>query len=180
MTTLLTGLFDDAALFPPGNAPIEDAIRNHQRLKQSLGPVVGPFVVPARRLDELARLLTDGQSIDVSVVTSVSELISGAGAASRPVGRIRTVMAEISGIRDCNAQVAISTAREILGPDITIAVELDPIAPMESVLPALVDDRCRLKIRTGGLEARLFPTVNALVHAITTCVQHRLDRKSVV
>ena len=33
MTALFDGLFDDAALFPPGNAPMAAAVPAHRRLR---------------------------------------------------------------------------------------------------------------------------------------------------
>ena len=52
-TVLFDGMFDDAALFPPGDAPMAAAVPAHRELRDRLGSLVGPFVVPAPRLDEL-------------------------------------------------------------------------------------------------------------------------------
>jgi hypothetical protein len=45
--SLFTGLFDDAALFPPGDASMAAAVPAHRELRARLGDLVGPFVVPA-------------------------------------------------------------------------------------------------------------------------------------
>lgn len=51
---LLARLVDDAALFPPGNAPMADALRNHlQARTESWSGVVGLFLCNASRLPEL-------------------------------------------------------------------------------------------------------------------------------
>ena len=41
MTALFTGLFDDAALFPPGDAPMAAAVPAHRQLRARLGDLVG-------------------------------------------------------------------------------------------------------------------------------------------
>ena len=46
--TLFDGLFDDAALFPPGDAPMADAVPAHRELRERARALVGPFVVPGR------------------------------------------------------------------------------------------------------------------------------------
>ncbi|HEY9379419.1 MAG TPA: hypothetical protein VIQ02_20255, partial [Jiangellaceae bacterium] len=52
---LFTGLIDDAALFPPGNAPMPVAMHDHSGHRAAwYAPLVGPFLCPASRLDELA------------------------------------------------------------------------------------------------------------------------------
>ena len=51
MTALFAALLDDAALFPPGDAPMPAAVRAHRELRRDLARYTGPFVVPAARLD---------------------------------------------------------------------------------------------------------------------------------
>lgn len=64
------GLFDDAAIFPPGNAPMGVALRHH--LTRRAGPdarFMGWFVCSLGRLAELEAELADlGGPIEVSVV----------------------------------------------------------------------------------------------------------------
>jgi len=51
---LLRALVDDAALFPPGSAPMPAAVAAHPAHRSSwYGEVVGRFLCPASRLDEL-------------------------------------------------------------------------------------------------------------------------------
>ena len=48
MRALWSGLVDDAAVFPPGNAPLDVAVSGHRALRA--GPdadLVGPLLVPA-------------------------------------------------------------------------------------------------------------------------------------
>ena len=80
MTGLFDGLFDDAALFPPGDAPMASAVPAHRQLQARLGGLVGPFVVPAARLDDLVAHLDDGPAVDVSLIANEDDL---PGAAAR-------------------------------------------------------------------------------------------------
>lgn len=58
MPRLLAGLVDDAAVFPPGSASLPDALAAHRRHHASwYAGLVGPLLVPASALPDLARLL---------------------------------------------------------------------------------------------------------------------------
>ncbi|MFB9906472.1 hypothetical protein [Allokutzneria oryzae] len=51
---LLARLVDDAALFPPGNAPMADAVRHHlDSRSENWAGMIGLFLCPASRLPEL-------------------------------------------------------------------------------------------------------------------------------
>jgi hypothetical protein len=70
---LFTGLVDDAALFPPGNAPMPQAIAEHLVHRQAAyGDLVGPFVCPASKVADLLAELPDGVRVDVSLVFDVT------------------------------------------------------------------------------------------------------------
>jgi hypothetical protein len=54
---LFDGLVDDAAVFPPGLAPLEVAVREHlDRRSHPYAPYIGPLLVPATSAGELAKL----------------------------------------------------------------------------------------------------------------------------
>src|SRR4051794_33593513 len=74
MTALFAGLFDDAALFPPGDVPMAAAVPAHRQLMARLGDLVGPFVVPAARLAELTEHLGDGDPFGVSLIATAGDL----------------------------------------------------------------------------------------------------------
>lgn len=64
--------FDDAAIFPPGNAPIDVALKAHLARRASAdGRYVGPFVCDAACLPELRALLT--APLEVAVVSGTLE-----------------------------------------------------------------------------------------------------------
>ena len=51
MDALFAGLVDDAAVFPPGNASVPDAVRRHREHRAAwYAPLIGPLVVPDTEL----------------------------------------------------------------------------------------------------------------------------------
>lgn len=57
---LFAGLCDDAAVFPPGLAPLPDAVAAHnQHLDAWYAGLVGPLVIAATALGDLAEVLGD-------------------------------------------------------------------------------------------------------------------------
>jgi len=60
MTELFDGLFDDASSFPPGNAPLPEAVRLHREHRQAwYASLVGPLLVPAAGSRELLEIVAD-------------------------------------------------------------------------------------------------------------------------
>src|SRR4051794_26807891 len=50
--TAFVGLLDDAAVFPPGNAPLLDAVAAHREHRVSwYAPMVGPLLLPPEDVD---------------------------------------------------------------------------------------------------------------------------------
>ncbi|MGB7820416.1 MAG: hypothetical protein WBL35_16980 [Ornithinibacter sp.] len=69
---LLRGLVDDAAVFPPGNASLPDAVHGHRRHRAAwYADCVGPLLVPAAAHTELAEVVAGdpaGPPIEVGLV----------------------------------------------------------------------------------------------------------------
>lgn len=57
---LVRGLIDDAAVFPPGNAPLDVAIDRHLAHRASTrSDLIGPLLVPATSAEDLLALVAD-------------------------------------------------------------------------------------------------------------------------
>src|SRR5690348_6433606 len=90
---LFSGLFDDAALFPPENASMPDAVRRHGQHKHGwYGAAVGWFVCSASRLTELDEAAQHTRFGDVNLALTVPTGIADLTAA-------RTTAAEYGWIR---------------------------------------------------------------------------------
>ncbi|HRW02759.1 MAG TPA: hypothetical protein P5314_13375, partial [Tetrasphaera sp.] len=69
---LFASLFDDAAVFPPGNSPLDTAVAEHRRLARGFHrDLIGPLLLPPAAIPaalDLAGLadLTDPQDAETS------------------------------------------------------------------------------------------------------------------
>ena len=176
-TALFTGLFDDAALFPPGDAPMTAAVLSHQALQAGLGEFAGPFVVPAARLDELSASLGDGPPIRLSLIAAATDLPS---AAARVADDARLVLAglEVPVTADPGAaRTAVRAVQEVLPTGVPSAIEVPRSAARDDVLDVLAGTGIRAKLRTGGLEASQFPSPAELAASLSACIQRGIAFK---
>ena len=176
------GLVDDAAIFPPGNAPLHEAAADHvARRGEWWADLVGPLVVKDTDVP-----LLRGSPARLSVVVT-----GGAGQVAGPAGLCRKLGLELAGLeialRDLDdlpgnarrvvAAVDAARSEETLGEDVPVYVELPQTEPSVGWLAAadeLAAAELRLKFRTGGIEAQLFPTTPALAAWIDAA----LDRET--
>ena len=176
------GLVDDAAIFPPGDAPIHDAAAAHQaRRHEPYADLVGTFVVrdtdiPILRGTPLAlSVVVTGGAGQVAGAASLGRklhvAIEGLEIALRdpgdPLGAARRVVAAVDAAR----------AEGILDDHVPVYVEI-PAACSEPAWLAAADEVAaaehRLKFRTGGLEPHAFPTAPTLAGWIDAA----LDRET--
>jgi hypothetical protein len=182
-----TALVDDAAIFPPGNAPLEEAVPAHREHRAApYGDLVGPFVVSDTRLPDLARLVDpDGDPLLVTVV------VTGGAGAVEPAYRWATA----PGLEPAGIEVALRdlddlagsarrtvTAVDRLGVDVPAYLEppLLPGPPSRSWLAALDEVAgadLRLKLRTGGVTADAFPAEETVATAIDAALDRELPFK---
>ncbi len=169
-TGLFAGLFDDAALFPPGDAPMALAVPAHRELVARWGELVGPFVVPAVRVAELCEWLGDTDRLPVSLIAGAGDLAAAVqGVAIEP--RLRLAAVELPVVPDAGAAVhAVQTLHDVLPDSATAAVELPRTAARDEVLDALRGTPYRAKLRTGGVRAELFPSPAELADTLDACI----------
>ncbi len=192
----LARLVDDAAVFPPGNAHLPEAVTGHRASASSWhSDLVGPLVVGDQHLAELSRQPGAGGRADplpVSVVVS-----GGAGAiegAVRWAARAENLelrSLEIA-LRDDATGAIEHNARRILTAldQLVSAGELDDETPVYVEPPRLygapptpgwlgaLDEIAaaghRLKFRTGGPDPDAFPAA----HELAACLEAALDREA--
>ena len=123
--SLFTGLIDDAAMFPPGNASLERALAGHERHRTSwYADLIGPLLVPGGRLPELTELVA-GQSVPDPLAIGVIAP-DGVDAAAEAVviaassGRLEVVGLELlleraSDVRTDWARLSGGTRRRLVG-----------------------------------------------------------------
>jgi hypothetical protein len=190
----LLGLVDDAAVFPPGNAPLGAAVRDHTEHRAApYAGLVGPFVVGDRDLPRLAEEV----AFPATPALAVTVVVTGGAGAVEPAVRwaTRGGHLELRGIEVAiresdagdlapNAGRIVTAVDRLLDSgllDEEVAVYVEPPRlygeqPSASLLSALDEVAAmdhRLKLRTGGVDADAFPAAGELA----ACIGAALDRE---
>ncbi|MDQ6935169.1 MAG: hypothetical protein M3130_07785 [Actinomycetota bacterium] len=192
MPGFLQALVDDAAMFPPGNAPLDRAVAEHyQHRRATYAELVGGFVASDRVLPELLALLSTEPDEPASRIDLKLVVTGGAGAIEPAVGwatrseRIRLTGLEIA-LRDeedlahnARRMIAAVDALEADLADVPVYVEPprnqgSPTHGWLAALDELAARELRLKFRTGGVTADAFPGVEELAGWIDAA----LDRET--
>ncbi|GAA3663761.1 hypothetical protein GCM10022237_24770 [Nocardioides ginsengisoli] len=166
-------LLDDAAIFPPGNLPLDEAVAaHHAHLRAPYAGLVGPLVVSAAALPGLAGLpglpglaglagLAGAGPIEIAVVAPDAEAAAAAlaGAPDGAPGGVRVVALEVTDGTDL---------RTVLGDPagVTVFVEVPRDERRDAVIAELVGTPYRAKLRTGGVRADLYPDEAELAAAV--------------
>lgn len=170
---LFRHLVDDAALFPPGNAPMAAAVPGHLALRR--GPhagLVGPFLCPASRLGELRDQLDaagEGDVVDLGLIVDTG--LDGVGAAldaSSGDARLRVAMVEVP-VPAGSDLVAGARAALAQSGGHRLYVELPRTAGWLDALDVIAAAGQGAKFRTGGLRAELFPSNAELAAFVAAC-----------
>ena len=171
-TDAFAALLDDAAIFPPGDAPMADALRGHVRSRASSdGACIGLFLCSAGRLAELVQALpAEVAQLDLSLVLPGVGELEPALAAVAADHRLVLRAVELPGV-DVGAEAAVAALDELLPAGTLRYVEL-PLGPeLGEAAQAVAADGHRLKLRTGGLVASAFPSEEALAAGLSACVR---------
>jgi hypothetical protein len=163
--TLLAGLIDHAALFPPASMSVEDALAEDRRLRASRhGWIVGRFVVPASRLAELGNaelrltVVLDSPPTDDSRIEAV-EARPGVNLEGL-VGLADEVYAEIS-LADADPMPILE---RVAGLGLRAKFRCGPVAPSARTLGAAI-----AACRELGIP---FKATAGLHHALPTDGEH--------
>ncbi len=172
--TLFRHLIDDAALFPPGNAPMATAVPAHLDLRAGpLAGFVGPFLCPASRVAELLAVLPADRSLDIGLIVDTGlESLAAATATAQADARLRTVMVEVPIPPGSDLVAGAARAVDLLeqaAPDAHLYVELPRSAGWAAALDVLAGSGRGAKFRTGGLTQELFPSDAELAAFVLAC-----------
>ncbi|HEX9983394.1 MAG TPA: hypothetical protein VGF69_09020 [Thermoanaerobaculia bacterium] len=152
LSVLLEGLIDYAGLFPPAKLPMEEAIRNYERYRESgRSWALGKFVVPATLTAEVPA------NIPLSVIAEVDAI--------PPRFRVLEMKASTE------AEIA-RIAEQTEGR--TVYVEVSDVG----LIDAISQYELRAKIRTGGLTTDAFPTASAIANFMRTCRDYSVPFKA--
>jgi hypothetical protein len=167
---LLHELVDDAALFPPGNAAMPDALPSHRAHRsEKYSGLLGPFLCPASRISELTRELSAETTMRLGLIfdTGVAGLPQALEAVAAD-DRLKLEIVEIPLPKDADL---VDAARVVLAalPDVTSYVELPRMPGWEAALELVAEAGRGAKLRTGGLVAEAFPTEAEVADFMLAC-----------
>jgi hypothetical protein len=163
-------ILDDAALFPPGDAPAERAVPAHiEHRRSARAPYVGPFIVPASRVAEVAILAADAvrDRLDLALTfsggpdTVADTLVHAAG-----LDHIRVTAVEVAIPASLTVSAAMSTLAAGVPESVHAFVEVPRDERRGEVIAALADTGLRGKFRTGGTTADAYPDEEELADEI--------------
>ena len=190
LSPVVSGLVDDAAIFPPGNAAPEDAVAAFlARRGTPQAGLVASFVVSDHQLAELRdRAAEDPLPVSVVIGAGAGGIAPAAHTAKR-LGDVMLQGLEVA-LRDPDdlpgnarrviAGVDQARAEGWLEEETPVHVELPAGPPTAGWLAAadevaaLAEQGLRLKFRTGGVDAHLFPDATTLAAWIDAA----LDRET--
>ncbi len=184
LSPLVSGLFDDAALFPPGDAPLPEALVAHAAHGRSPhADLVGTFVLPAGRLAELAAELAErpfpGElvlSLTVPDVAAADEAVARASAL--PGVSVAAVEVVVPPDQDVVTLLAGLDALASRRPGLDVYVEVPRDDRRPAVVDALADTRYHAKLRTGGVVADAYPDERELASVVDLLVRRGVPFKA--
>jgi len=170
-TLLLQHLIDDAALFPPGDAPMVSAVGGHRAVKVGpLGWLVGRFLCPASRLGELRAELRAEDTFALGLIGD-----SGAGglpaALAEVAGDPRLMLTAVELAAPASGDL-VGSVREVLDAlpaGVRCYVEIPRLPQWRAALAVVAAAGRGAKLRTGGTQASAFPTEREVAEFLVAC-----------
>ena len=192
---------DDAAIFPPGDAPLPEAVPAHREHRSSAyADLVGSFVISDVRIPDLLEVIRSAAARErAEAPLAVSVVVTGGAGAIEPAVRwagdaseldVRSIEVGLRGEEDLarNAKRVTAALTELvaaghLSESTHVYVEPPRLfgeGPTPSWLAALDEIAAmdlRLKLRTGGVDADAFPSGQELAGCIAAALDRELPFK---
>jgi hypothetical protein len=180
---LFRHLVDDAAMFPPGELPLVDAVAAHREHRQApYAELVGPFVCTDENLMKVA-----AEAARTPEPLAVSVVITGGAGGIEPAVRygdrsanlvVKAIEVRLRSEDDLsrNALRVVRACDDCLDEE-NAFVEIGLDGAWERALDVVADAGYAAKLRTGGLEAGLFPSADQIAAFITACLDREVAFK---
>lgn len=175
-TELVAGLFDDAAVFPPGNLPLAEAVPAHfHHAAAAHRDLVSHLVVAYKDLQALEHVLAneaEDRMLEIAVTVPLHEVAAALEAATQIV-QVRLRALEVTLSHRATPAEAMSALRATVAcePQAAIFVEIPRDDRRDEVLNALAGTGYFAKFRTGGVRAELYPDEAELAGSILAAVE---------
>jgi hypothetical protein len=168
---LIRGFFDDAAVFPPGNAPLGEAVSAHNGYRTTwFSDAVGPLILPDTALNGLGEMLEPGVPLEVTM-TVRGGLVDVPGVLAR-VSELPVALRAIElplGVEQSEVRGAVASLASLLPEGVDAFVEVPREANPRELLEAVAHG-VYAKFRTGGLRQELYPDDAELAESLGAAV----------
>lgn len=197
-------LIDYAGLFPPANLSLESALENYKTYKNSEHAwILGPFVIPIARLQELASLLPTWSNKEPLALSVIAQRTNSDADFKEQFLNDMQQLQEFS--KQYKDKVKIAMLELPFGSIIPTADMLKVIAAEANTFEmpvfcevAFLDDwkkhisetldvlsrynhthpsRLGVKLRTGGIQADLIPSIEKVAFVLAACRDRQLPIK---
>ncbi|GAA1591179.1 hypothetical protein GCM10009804_54210 [Kribbella hippodromi] len=181
---LFRHLVDDASMFPPGDLPLPEAVTAHRaHLQSAYAGLVGPLVCTDQDLMKVAEAARSGADGPLRVSVVISGGAGGIEPAVRWGDRSKDVEVTAVEVRlrdeddlSRNALRVVRVCDDCLDEE-NAYVELGLEGGWERALDVIADAGYAAKLRTGGLDASLFPSSDQVASFITACLDREVAFK---
>ncbi len=174
---LVTALVDDAAVFPPGLAPLDRAVRAHRaRRRADTGFLMGPFLVPVSALGGVLDVLDAEPTSEPLDLVLVADTGLVAAAEARAIllddDRVELAGLEVTLPAEGTLAQAARLTLDTLDFALPAAIEIPRTLGWQDALAVIGRDGAeRAKFRTGGATPSAHPTESELAEVLVTCVR---------
>jgi hypothetical protein len=181
---LFRHLVDDAAMFPPGDLSLVDAVAAHRAHRKSeYAELVGPFVCTDEDLMKVAAEAARAGETPLEVAVVITGGAGGIEPAVRYGDRSTEVAVKAIEVRlraeddlSRNALRVVRACDDCLDEE-NAFVEIGLDGAWERALDVVADAGYAAKLRTGGLDASLFPLADQVAAFITACLDREVAFK---
>ncbi|HKH06261.1 MAG TPA: hypothetical protein VKA65_13925 [Acidimicrobiales bacterium] len=166
LATAVDKLFDDAGLFPPASRPMAEALRaHHAAVTGPWAGLVGPFLCPVSRLDELDACVASGLPRPQRI-----------GLIAYDVGRLGRRPNSVEGLAQFEAP--LGTKLPDLGTWVLRYLEVPAMAKVHEALDRIAELGARAKLRCGGMSRDDVPAPDRVADVLVGCVERGLVLKA--
>lgn len=186
--TLLESVIDYAGMFPPAALSLPDALRTYARICS--GPqawIVGRFVVPAGRLEQVERSVPTGSIVSGTTVPLSVLVGKEPPSVIEQIDQIKRFREHGGGVSITAVEFPRLSPAEIDGSAPEIPADLEAFfevgldrgpADRNARLAAIAAAGACAKVRTGGLTAEAFPSATDLAQFMVACVNASVGFKA--
>ncbi|WP_051628972.1 hypothetical protein [Arthrobacter sp. UNC362MFTsu5.1] len=181
--SLFRHFFDDAATFPPGLAPLRQAIADAAGRRGTVtAGTVGPSVIKLEDVTEAHRLaqgqgITTANPLPLAIVVPAGALDAALTAASAAAPILRLEALELKVSEPHSGTWRDEIHRAAAQANVPVYIELSPAHLGQGGIEILAETGLRLKYRTGGLVPDAFPTPEQLARVLAATVHSRVPFK---